>query len=116
MTPKLVTVALFTCAAFLVGETEPPQRVNIEVTGSPQCLANVAGRLDLPAVTMPIWSGSLGRMESLDPSRLRGSPRWLACFEPRSAFKQSDSSPVLRGCPISRDHPAAVAKRFGVTE
>jgi hypothetical protein len=63
MTLKRSTVALFTCAACHAGETEPPQRVNIEVTGSPQCLANVAGRLDLPAVTMPVWSGRLGRLE-----------------------------------------------------
>jgi hypothetical protein len=63
MTIKLAIVAVFTCAACHAGETEPPQRVNIEVTGSPQCLASVVGLLDLPAATMPVWSGRFGRME-----------------------------------------------------
>ena len=60
---KLATFVLLACAACHKGETEPPQQVNIEVTGSPECLGNVVGRIGLPAVTMPIWSNNRGAME-----------------------------------------------------
>ena len=63
MTLKLATVVLLACAACHSDETKPPQRVNIEVTGSPECLGSVVGRLDLPAVTMPVWSNDRGTME-----------------------------------------------------
>ena len=60
---KLATVALLACASCHERETKSPQRVNIEVTGSPECLGSTIGRLDLPAATMPVWSAHLGTME-----------------------------------------------------
>ena len=63
MTLKLATVVLLACTACHRDETETPQRLNIEVTGSPECLGLATGRLGLPAATMPVWSNGRGTME-----------------------------------------------------
>lgn len=63
MKHKLAAVTLLTFAACDRGEIEPPQRVNIEVTGSPECLARVFNRIGLSAATMPVWSDHIGAME-----------------------------------------------------
>ena len=60
---KLATIVLLACAACHSNETKPPQRINVEVTGSPECLGRATGRLGLPAVTMPVWSNDHGTME-----------------------------------------------------
>lgn len=63
MKHKLAAVTLLTFAACDRGKIEPPQRVNIEVTGSPECLARVVNRIGLSAATMPLWSDHIGTME-----------------------------------------------------
>ena len=60
---KLATVVLLACAACHERETKSPQRVNIEVIGSPECLGSTIGRLGFPAATMPVWSAHIGTME-----------------------------------------------------
>lgn len=53
---------------------EQSDRVNLEVTGSPERLARSAGYLDLPMATMPAWKGHVGRME-LGPVERASVPR-----------------------------------------
>jgi hypothetical protein len=60
---KLVTLTFLTLASCHKEEARPPQRVNIEVTGSPECLAEVVGSTELPTATFIVWTDNVGKME-----------------------------------------------------
>ncbi len=50
-----------------VESAPPPQRLNIELTGTPECLAHVGidllSDLQISPATMPVWSTGIGRQE-----------------------------------------------------
>lgn len=60
---QVATAALLACAACDRGATEPPKRVNIEVTGSAECLGSLVSDLDLRMATTPVFTDNIGRME-----------------------------------------------------
>ncbi len=59
---------MLACAGCDQAETAPPpQRLNIELTGPPECLAHVGidllSDLHISPATMPVWSTGIGRQE-----------------------------------------------------
>lgn len=60
---QVLLVVLLACAGCGRAVTQPPKRVNIEVTGSAQCLGNIAADLGLSTATMPVFTNQVGRVE-----------------------------------------------------
>lgn len=64
---SICIVTLFAAGACKENQKPYPERLNIEVTGFPQCLGQMVvwfGDYDIPAVTMPKWRNDhIGTME-----------------------------------------------------
>jgi hypothetical protein len=62
----ICTAALLTTGACTGAEITTPERINIEVTGSAECLATANVTLmdyGVDAATMPEWEQGIGKME-----------------------------------------------------
>jgi hypothetical protein len=56
-------LACVSCTPSKSEQVDIPKRVNLEVVGSPDCLAKVTASLGLPIATLPVWKKLVGRME-----------------------------------------------------
>ena len=89
--------AVLACTACTGANEAPPTLTNIEVTGSPECLAKVVHIFDnhgVGAATMPKWANGLGSMEfgPIEVATVPQARSWVRVAECVRAVRQRPCS------------------------
>jgi hypothetical protein len=91
---RVSSLALLVTAACSRAPVEPaPQRINVEATGSSECLAEVTGALSdlhIAVAVMPVWQDDVGRMEfgPIELDQLNQVDRKLRAISCIQSFRQ----------------------------
>ncbi|QAY78162.1 hypothetical protein [Sphingosinicella sp. BN140058] len=100
MTPRWIWTAALLTSACTDGEVGTPERINVEVTGSPECLSTVYASLNdhgIAAATMPAWEKGIGKMEfgTIEIHRAPEVRSWLTTAACVRAIRQRPCSTPL---------------------
>ena len=100
MRPRWTWTAVLLTSACTGAEVSTPERINIEVTGSPECLSTAYATLDdhgVGAATVPVWARGIGKIE-FGPIEIHRAPEvrsWLSAAACVEAVRQRPCSTPL---------------------